>query len=525
MSGGIPIYQLSKVICGIDRNDKKPCEYLPFIFEIYSDGHLLLANAPKKVNLTVSLQKIMVQVKQNDDNIQIDLSCQAINGQRLTIHIITDEKHEYEIFSAMKEVSADHNLDQFLLNHQQQHYRDEHLPSHGPPPVPVVFNNSNPNSQHQYDEVKLTGSSSDHQNVNQEGTEHGMVAGDIVVYQNDRLYFSALRERNLRFTIVWKPWAARTVVLYSNGILTYNKPKRGGEIPKHKMFNVQNIEVTLMGDEESGDNANTDYGLIVKCHTVDNIETYFRCIVSDSELDSFLNGLKSVALTHNIDTLQRNQLTVKKKSKRYLFMRNKQSVMRRAVTKAMDKFDMRSKRDRIVSKRGTMKWLPVVGANDLIHGSWWFVWGSVGSVITAIVILQNKTHPIWNEDDSTLSTEAFIATWVLICMSGIFSTVGSLFFVRAFHENPPMSPMFPNIYHLQCDELVASWLFFLATLPSIPYCFIYLASAGFRNLSYLVALILSIIAVLGTLLFARACYPTDEEKVTNRFILFFLLFF
>jgi hypothetical protein len=66
-----------------------------------------------------------------------------------------------------------------------------------------------------------------------------------------------------------------------------------------------------------------------------------------------------------------------------------------------------------------------------------------------------------------------------------------------------MTPMFAKYYHLQSDELLASWLFFLATLPFIPYCGIFLGAANFNNLSYLIALILSIVATLGTLLFVR----------------------
>jgi hypothetical protein len=138
----------------------------------------------------------------------------------------------------------------------------------------------------------------------------------------------------------------------------------------------------------------------------------------------FLNALKVVATQHNIDSLQRSQLTVEKKKKRFYFLRSKQSVMRRAVSRAMDKYDMRSKKERIISKRGTMKWLPVAGSNDLIHGSWWFVFGSFGVIITSAVIIQNKEKPFWNDDDSTLTPAEFDATWVLMCICGIFSTLG-----------------------------------------------------------------------------------------------------
>lgn len=47
-----------------------------------------------------------------------------------------------------------------------------------------------------------------------------------------------------------------------------------------------------------------------------------------------------------------------------------QSSMRQAITKAMDKYETRSVKEQIMSRRGAMKFLPVYFTNDLIHGSW-----------------------------------------------------------------------------------------------------------------------------------------------------------
>lgn len=95
--------------------------------------------------------------------------------------------------------------------------------------------------------------------------------------------------------------------------------------------------------------------------------------------------------------------------------------------------------------------------------------------------------------------------------AGIFCTLGSLAFVRAFHEDPPMTPLF-TAYHLQSDELVASWLFFLSTVPFAPYVLLYLSSEGFGSLLYLAALAFACIASIGALLFVRACYPSDASR-------------
>jgi len=495
MSSGIPIYQIAKLSVGVESlltsrkttSSGKSFEYLTYIFEIYSDGHLILSNPqqPDK-NQTISLSKVMIQEKPSSkpDLHEFTMYCQAINGQRLLLHLITSERQQFEIFHAIKEVSQDHNVDSFL---------PPPPPTSVPPPPPTdqvsgPIANIDPNQP----------------NPNQQGPE-------VVIYQNDHLFFSAIRERNIRMAVVWKPWEARLVRLTSEGILSYTKPKRKGDIPRHKMFSCKDIEVQLMADDERDDV--TDYGVIVRCHTLDHIESYFRCILDERELDRLLNALKQVAEHHNIDSLVRSQLTVEKKKKRFYLLRSKQSVMRRAVTSAMDKFDLRTKKERIISKRGAFTWLPVAGSNDLIHGSWWFVFGSVGAVVTSAVIIQNKETPFWNDDDSSLPAGDFLATWGLMCVSGIFSTLGSLAFVRAFHENPPMSPLFPNHYHFQSDELLASWLFFLATFPFVPYVAIFLAAdhSG-SHFAYICMLILAIIAALGTLLFVRACYPSAQEK-------------
>lgn len=129
-------------------------------------------------------------------------------------------------------------------------------------------------------------------------------------------------------------------------------------------------------------------------------------------------------------------------------------------------------------------------------------------MLTCIVVLANKyTHSL-DDDDSLLSTDAFVISWVLMLISGVFCTMGSLAFVRAFHENPPMMPLF-TCYHLQSDELLASWLFFFSTVPFIPYVCVFL-SAGYSGLMYLLALAFAIIAAMGCLLFVRACYPSDQ---------------
>lgn len=141
------------------------------------------------------------------------------------------------------------------------------------------------------------------------------------------------------------------------------------------------------------------------------------------------------------------------------------------------------------------------------------VFGSVGIVFTSLAVVINKYDIFLSDDDSNLTKNNFVASWILMIISGVFSTLGSLAFVRAFHMDPPMRAVFSGFYHLQSDELLASWLFVGATFPFIPYCLIFVAQTHYHSLIYLVALAFAIIATLGSLIFVRACYPSD--KVCN----------
>ena len=58
--------------------------------------------------------------------------------------------------------------------------------------------------------------------------------------------------------------------------------------------------------------------------------------------------------------------------------------MRSSIARHMDVLDFKTRRERIIRKRVVYKWLPVLFANDLVHGSWWFIVGSL--YITVIKI-------------------------------------------------------------------------------------------------------------------------------------------
>lgn len=161
-----------------------------------------------------------------------------------------------------------------------------------------------------------------------------------------------------------------------------------------------------------------------------------------------------------------------------------------------------------MTKRKVFRFLPVYCSNDLVHGSWWYVWGSVIATIVAIVPVIDSYLNFFNETDDTLAVFEFNLTWGLLICSGVFFTLGSLAFVRAFEE-PKLPPLF-SCRHLATDKLLGAWLFLLGTIPSVPYAVVFFLLYP-SELVYLCALVASVVFVLASYFFVLACYPNENN--------------
>jgi hypothetical protein len=194
------------------------------------------------------------------------------------------------------------------------------------------------------------------------------------------------------------------------------------------------------------------------------------------------------ASTHNADGTEKEKLQdfyLNEQGHEMYF----ESPMRRATEEDSDpQMKKKSRRERILARRGAFHWLPVFCSNDLVHGSWWFVWGSILAMIIPGVALADLFFPFWDHTVSSLPILEDAFALGLMVISGLFFTLGSLAFVRALEE-PPLKPMFTN-YHLCTDELVAAWLFLLATLPYVPFIAVYLYYKNDKGV-YWVSLVVS----------------------------------
>eukprot|EP01038_Epipyxis_sp_PR26KG_P013674 gene13674-18349_t len=346
--------------------------------------------------------------------------------------------------------------------------------------------------------------------------------------------FSTLMEQQMGLALRWKAWKPRVFSILVDGTLVYRRDK---DHPIRESFLLKNVKLTLLakpsdgieqGESDIGATVTTssndeqfitnpvnkpkDFGVSLFCQTVNGNDTYIRFVSTEVELEKLKLAIKRVAIKHNLNDKLEVQTLIE--SKKYSLPRKYkkfQSTMRATIAGAMDAHDLRSRREYALAKRGALKFLPVLFGNDLIHGAWWLVFGSIMFTLSSAIVLYNSYFDnTFGEDDSLLNIFQYRASWLLLMISGFFFTLGSLAYVRALHEDPPMRPLF-KCYHFSNDELVGSWMFFVATLPLIPYSLLYI-SASHEGIVYLGMLVGSIFVILGTLLFVRASYPSEKRS-------------
>jgi hypothetical protein len=177
---------------------------------------------------------------------------------------------------------------------------------------------------------------------------------------------------------------------------------------------------------------------------------------------------------------------------------------------------LHGRKDLIIHKRAVLKWMPVLCTNDIVHGSWWFVWGSLLAMMTAVIPLVDLYVHFFDTTDDSLPALQFTETWALLIISGFFFTLGSYCFVRAFEE-PERHPLF-KWKHFASDELLGAWLFLFGTIPAVPYSLVYWFLYP-EEMIYFLSVIVSSVCVLATYLFVLACYPSTKVRIIRPIII------
>jgi transcriptional regulatory protein LevR len=184
-----------------------------------------------------------------------------------------------------------------------------------------------------------------------------------------KVLFSPL-EQKLGLTYTWRKWSKKVLCITTTGSVIAKRDKNDAASPA--VYHLTKVSVEEMVHHSEEQDIGEENGLVVSCQTPDGYNTSFRCILNEVERTAFKEAIRAVAKEHNLDADLRSSITdrVAKARKPRWTLRSQKSVMRRAIATAMDKHDKRSVKDRVVAKRGAMKYLPVLFHNDLLHGSW-----------------------------------------------------------------------------------------------------------------------------------------------------------
>lgn len=354
-----------------------------------------------------------------------------------------------------------------------------------------------------------------------------------------------------KFEKRWKAWSNRIIELRANATLVYKYSKDSPPPTKH-ILDVRSITLHYVPIDFSklgvdvGSGVDNEIGLHCEC-AEEGFYSAFKAVLPKSEVKRLCLALLRVAEEHNIDEFladpnvdlriaQSDRDDVESAGGKsngaraaaaaagagaatagaggaQTYSPHAHSVMRRSIARALDKNVKRTRIEKIIARRGAFRSLPVAFTNDLVHGSWWYVIGSLFTVIFPVFVIAGNYDSNLKDlsyDDDVLGQAAYDSTWILMMVSGFFFTVGSWAFLRAVND-PPMRPFLHRTYHFGTDELLGSWCFVGATVPFLPYALIYLAADPGSYLMYcLVAA--SLFAILGSLIFLANCYPSDDDR-------------
>lgn len=190
------------------------------------------------------------------------------------------------------------------------------------------------------------------------------------------------------------------------------------------------------------------------------------------------------------------------------FRANSISAFRESVTFRPDFGIGLSRKEKVHLRRVVFRWLPLHFHNDLVAGSWYFVFGSI--IFTLISIIPLIDEKLFPSSSGNLTSEEIIALSSLLVVSGIFFTLGSGAFVRALREEDKLKPPVFNCFHCSTDELLAAWLYFFAMVPYPLSAAVYIYNEPSSG-EYWIAFIATSLAALAFYLFVLACYPRDSD--------------
>jgi hypothetical protein len=212
-----------------------------------------------------------------------------------------------------------------------------------------------------------------------------VMSQEHIIFRSDPyIMSSALVQKSFKFTLQWRAWKHRLVLINKEGQLGYGN---GNDTYVSGMLNIKDCMVTYVPDDLllavlAPEQLNKFTGITIKCKTMDGFDTYFRLVLEIEQFENLKNAIRQVATTSAgtsyIDSLGPIPIftseEIQKHSKSAVMRSDaSKSVMRRTISRAMKHYETENIKAATIAKRGALKCLPVLFANDLIHGSWYIL--------------------------------------------------------------------------------------------------------------------------------------------------------
>ena len=157
-------------------------------------------------------------------------------------------------------------------------------------------------------------------------------------------------------------------------------------------------------------------------------------------------------------------------------------------------------------ERKYFTYLVRVSTTDLVEGSWWFVWGSILSVLIPIFPLISLYTGWWPDPTPFMPKDIHLTCYCLLIIMGIFFTIGSYMFLRAVHPRDKILPLLPSVF--VTDELFGMFTFFVGILICIPMTAMY---AAYSPTLYFRGAV--VVSIFFTLLMGAACLVLWRDAV------------
>jgi len=193
---------------------------------------------------------------------------------------------------------------------------------------------------------------------------------DKIIFQSDTILSSFFKDIVIGHDYNYKKWKPRRIRICSCGILDYKNLTNdfGSRVDLRDRVIINYLPKVILLEAVSKDNLNNYIGIKVHCRSDINSETYFRFVISIPIFNELIIAITTCSSTNNFEDI-RNQyprFTDEEIEQYAIQFRQRQSLMRRATFRDINRLDQDAEKRKIVMKRGALQRLPVFFDNDMV---------------------------------------------------------------------------------------------------------------------------------------------------------------